>query len=70
MPHETKNEAMNRAIMEGFYKSSVVEADSGGWYIAPKGITSHEAKKAYANCRADGGGKEKCAKIAWSVENQ
>lgn len=67
---ETKSEARKRAKAEGFPMSSVVQSDDGGWFIAPHGITSSAAKEAYANCRADGGDKEKCAKIAWSVQEK
>ena len=65
---ETKTEALDRSKKEGFLKSSVIQSDDKKWFIAPNGIKSHGAKKAYANCRANGGDKEKCAKIAWSVE--
>lgn len=67
---ETKSEAMKRAKKEGFSVSSVIQSDDGGYFIAPHGIELSAAKKAYANCRADGGDKEKCAKIAWSIEGE
>ena len=66
---ETKGHALDRAKREGFNKSSVVKSEKGGYFIAPNGIETTAGKKAYANCRADGGSKEDCAKIAWTVEN-
>lgn len=65
---ETKSEAIARAKEEGISILNVVESDDGGHFIAPPGIKSEAAKKAYANCRADGGNREKCAKIAWDIE--
>ena len=66
---ESKRDAEKRAKARGIDKSQVVKSDKG-YYIAPQGIKSTAAKKAYAQCRLDGGSKEKCAKIAWSIENK
>ena len=59
---ETKEEAKKRAEKEGFDISSVVKAKTGDYYIAPKGIKSESAKKAYADIRAEGKDKESAAK--------
>lgn len=67
---ETKIEALKRALKGGFKKSSVVKSKDSGYFIAPHGILSEGAKKAYANLRAKGNSKEKSAKIAWSIENK
>lgn len=67
---ESKSQAKARAKRGGFPQSSVVKAKDDGYFIAPHGIKSAAAKKAYADCRAKGGSKEKCAKIAWSIEKR
>ena len=67
---ETKAEARKRAKKLGFPQSSVVKSEDDGYFIAPHGITMAGAKKAYADCRASGGSKEKCAKIAWDIQNK
>lgn len=66
---ETKQGALNRAKFGGFPSSNVVKGEAG-YFIAPKGISSHSAKSAYASCRSNSSDKEKCAKIAWSVEKK
>ena len=65
---ESKKSAEARAKKGGFPKSNVVKANSDGYYIAPKGIKSTAAKKAYANCRASGNSKVQYAKVSWTVE--
>lgn len=69
---ETKASAKRRAKRLKFPQSSIVKATSGkskgGFYIAPRGIKSASAKRAYANMRSSGASKEKAARIAWSVE--
>jgi hypothetical protein len=65
---ETKSGALARAKREGFPKSSVVKSSGGAYFIAPHGITSNAAKKAYADLRSKGNSQEKSAKIAWSIE--
>lgn len=69
MPHKTREEAEKQAREANIDISQVVDSEKG-WYIAPQGIKSETAKRVYAQCRADGGDKEKCAKIAWSVEKK
>ena len=69
MPHETREQAEKRARELGIPISQVVKSDKG-YFIAPQGMTTTSAKMAYAKCRADGKGKEYCAKIAWSIENE
>lgn len=64
---ETKQNALRRAKFGGFPSSNVVRGKTG-YFIAPKGIHSSGAKSAYASCRSNSSDKEKCAKIAWSVE--
>lgn len=69
MPHKTREEAEKQARESNIDVSQVV--DSGhGWYIAPQGIKSKSAKEVYAQCRANGGEKEYCARVAWSIENR
>ena len=67
---ESKEDARARAKRLGIPLSNVVEAEDGGYFIAPQGLTTKAAKEAYAECRADGGSKEKCARIAWTVEEK
>lgn len=67
---ETKSQAEARARKNGFPLSQVVKADSGEYFIAPKGIKKQKARKAYANCRAKGGGKGVCAAVAWKIEEK
>lgn len=70
---ETEQKARNRAKELGYPQSAVVKADSerdDSWFIAPQGIESSSAKKAYANCRMRGGDQEYCARIAWNIENK
>lgn len=58
---ETKEQAIARAKAEGFPVSQVVASTKGNYYIAPNGVKAIHAKQAYANCRENGGNKEKCA---------
>lgn len=68
-------EALKRASKLGYDLDNLVKAnedDSNSWYIAPAGIKSDDAKKAYAKCRENKpeSQKDQCAKIAWSVEKR
>ena len=70
---ESREAALTRAKREGIPASQVIEATGGGWFIAPPGIKSHKAKKAYADIRKKQNAespelKTKAAKIAWSIE--
>lgn len=72
---ETYQDAVKRATKLGYKLSNLVKADDDdpkSWFIAPTGIKSDEAKKAYAKCRQDKpeNQKDQCAKIAWSVEKR
>ena len=72
---ETYRDALKRATKLGYDLSNLVKADKDdthSWYIAPIGIKSDEAKKAYAKCRQNKpeSQKDQCAKIAWSVEKR
>lgn len=67
---ETKTAAKKRAKKRGIPVSNVVKADDDEYFIAPAGVTKAAAKKAYANCRAKGGSKEKCAKISHTVNKK
>lgn len=67
---ESKAKAKKRARKRGISVSNVVKSKSGGYFIAPAGVTSTGAKKAYANCRAKGGAKKKCAKISHSINKK
>lgn len=58
---ETKEQAIARAKAEGFPVSQVVASTKGNYFIAPNGVKAKHAKQAYANCRENGGNKEKCA---------
>ena len=69
MPHEKREDAEKEAQKVGINKSQVTDSEAG-YFIAPQGITSKLAKKAYANNRAKGMDKETAAKIAWSVEKK
>lgn len=66
---ESKAEALKRAKRLGFPASSVVKGN-GGYFIAPHGVTTAAGKRAYAECRAKGGAKEKCARIAHDVDDK
>ena len=67
---ETRANALARAKREGFNISSIVKSSRGGYFIAPHGIKTHAGKQAYAELRAKGNGKEKSARIAWSIEHK
>ncbi len=69
MPHETKEQAEQRAEELGMDKSQVVKTKVG-YFIAPQGIKSRVAKQVYGENRAKGKSKEYSAKIAWSIENK
>ena len=69
MPHETRKGAENLANEVGIDKSQVTDSEAG-YFIAPQGIKSKTAKKAYASNRAKGMDKETSAKIAWSIEKK
>ena len=69
MPHENRKEAEAKAKEVGIDKSQVVNSEEG-YFIAPQGIKSETARKAYAKCRADGKDKKYCAKIAWYIEKK
>ena len=69
MPHETRKSAENLAKEVGIDKSQVTDSEAG-YFIAPQGIESEAAKKAYADNRAKGMSKETAAKIAWSVQKR
>jgi hypothetical protein len=65
---DTKEQAIARAKAEGFPLTQVVASDKGGYFIAPNGVTADTAKKAYANCRENGGDQGKCAGAAHIVQ--
>ncbi len=67
---ETKKQALARAKKENFAENLVVKAKGGGYFIAPHGITKAKAKRAYADCRAQGGSKSECASVSWNVEKE
>ena len=66
---ENRKAAERRAKELGFPKSNVIclEGDNK-CYIAPMGIKSYKAKKAYAELRAQGKSQEDAAKIAHSID--
>lgn len=67
---ETLSEAKARAKERGIPQSHAMKSESGEAHIAPPGLTEKAAMEAYVECRADGGSREKCAKIAWSIEKK
>ena len=69
MPHERRENAEAEAKAVGIDKSQVTNSEAG-YFIAPQGIKSEAAKKAYADNRAKGMSKETAAKIAWSIEKK
>ena len=69
MPHEKREDAEKVAQNAGINKSQVTDSEAG-YFVAPQGIESEGAKKAYANNRAKGMSKETAAKIAWSIEKR
>ena len=69
MPHEKREDAEKLAKEVGIDKSQVTDSEAG-YFIAPQGINSEGAKKAYADNRAKGMSKEQAAKIAWSIEKK
>ena len=69
MPHETRKSAENLAKEVGIDKSQVIDSKAG-YFVAPQGIKSKTAKKAYAKLRAEGKDAESAAKIAWSIEKK
>lgn len=64
---ETRTEALRRAKRAGFPASNVVKG-SRGYYIAPRGLKTQRAKRAYAELRSHGRSKSSAAKIAHSVD--
>jgi len=66
---ETKEDAEARAKELGS-SYGTAQSDDGSWWVTPAGITSHDAKRAYAESRASGKPAENSAKIAWSVQNK
>lgn len=70
MEGETKVEIEKTADRLNYPKSQIVKSDDGNYFLAPRGIEKTGAKKAYANCREKSEDKEKCSKIAWSVEKE
>ena len=69
MPHEKREDAEKLAKEVGIDKSQVTDSEAG-YFIAPQGIRSKMAKKAYAKLRAEGKDAESAAKIAWSIEKK
>ena len=69
MPHEKREDAEKVADNAGIDKSQVTDSEAG-YFVAPQGITSEGAKKAYADSRAKGMSAETAAKIAWSIEKK
>lgn len=67
---ETKTEAIARAKELGIPTTQVVKSTEGSYFIAPRGISSTGAKKAYAECREKSSDKVKCSRIAWSIEKK
>lgn len=70
---ESKAKARARAKKLGFPLGNVVRASSGkakgSYFIAPRGLTTSKARRAYANMRSDGMNKAKAARIAHSIED-
>jgi hypothetical protein len=69
MMPETKAAAKRHAKKVGIPQSQLVKGKKG-WYIAPSGVKSRAAKKAYASRRDRGQSKTRSAKQAWFVEHR
>lgn len=67
---ESKAGALRRAAAHGFPRSAVTQARSGGWFIAPHGVTRAKAKHGYADCRAGGGSQSTCAAVAHKLQKR
>lgn len=67
---ESKAGARARATKLGFPLSQVVKARSGGYFIAPRGVTNVHARHAYAECRAGGGKQSTCAAVSHGVQDK
>lgn len=67
---ESRSDAARRAARLGFPKSSVVKAKTGDYFIAPRGVTSAKAKRAYADCRAGGGQAGTCAAVSHNLQKR
>jgi len=66
---ESHREAIARARELGIPVSHVVHGEDG-YYIAPHGVDTHAGKQTYAHCREEGGAKDKCARIAHSIDDK
>lgn len=69
MPNQTREQAEQKARELKMPIKQVVKGVAG-YFIAPLGVESKQGKNAYASCRSEGGSKEKCAKIAHSIEKK
>lgn len=67
---ETKRGALSRAARQGFPRSSVTRASTGGYFIAPHGVTTSKAKHAYAECRGGHGTAGTCAGVAHKLQKR
>jgi hypothetical protein len=54
----------------GSPKSQVVRAKTGGYFIAPRGLTRAGARRGYADCRAAGGQQSTCAAVAHRINKR
>ena len=66
--------AIENAVSNALYKTEIMNYNPdipGGYEPPPSGDLAEKGKhilaKVYAECRRDGGDKEKCAKIAWGA---
>ena len=66
---ESKQHAKERAKKLGFNQSQVVKGEEG-YFIAPRGVTSTKAKKAYAKCREGGGDKDVCSAVSHNIQKK
>jgi len=67
---ETRSSARTRARRLGFPLSQVVKARTGGYFIAPRGVTRAKARRAYAECRSNGGKQSTCAAVAHNLNKR
>jgi len=68
---ETRTNALKRAKAHGFPKSAVVKAPgTKHYFIAPHGVTTSKAKRAYAGCREGGGSQSTCAAVSHNVQKK
>lgn len=67
---ESKYKAMRRSKRLGIPAANVTKSPGKGYFIAPSGVRTKAAKKAYAALRSTGKAKATAAKIAGAIEKR